>query len=68
LGERVNGKVAPEAANPAPFTPAALIVTDAVPVELKVIDWVVAVLTGTLPKLRLAVLTLNAAIPLVPTL
>jgi hypothetical protein len=34
-------------------------VTGDVPVEVSVNDWVVAVFTVTLPKLRLAVLTVN---------
>jgi hypothetical protein len=46
-------------ANPVPLTVAPLIVKGAVPVEVKVSDFVVAVLSVTLPKTRLVVLTLS---------
>ena len=45
--------------NPAPMIEAELIVTDDVPVEVSVSDSVVAVFTGTFPKLRLLALTVN---------
>jgi hypothetical protein len=54
---------------PAPVIPAELTVTGAVPVDVSVNDCVVAVFTVTLPKLKLAALTVNwglAAAVLVP--
>jgi hypothetical protein len=59
LGVRVSGKLAPESVKPAPLMAAALTVTEAVPVEVNVRVCVVGVFTATLPKLRLAVLTLS---------
>jgi hypothetical protein len=47
---------------PAPVIAAELTVTGAVPVDVKVNDWVVAVFTVTLPKLRLPALTVNCAL------
>ena len=44
---------------PAPVITAELTVTGDVPVEVNVSDWVVDALTVTLPKLRLAALTVN---------
>jgi hypothetical protein len=54
---------------PAPVIVAELIVTGAVPVDVNVSDCVVAVFTVTLPKLRLAALTVDCglgAVVLVP--
>jgi hypothetical protein len=51
--------VAPEIEKPEPETVAELIVTEPVPVELRVTDCVVAVLTDTLPKVRLDAPTLR---------
>jgi len=59
----VKGKVAPETENPAPLTPAALTVTGAAPVELRVTDCVAAAFTPTLPKFRLAALTPSVGVP-----
>jgi hypothetical protein len=59
----VSGKVTPEMEKPAPDTVAELTVTDAVPVEVKVRVWVVAVPTETLPKVRLVALTVNVGVP-----
>ena len=57
----VTGKVLPEIAKPAPVTAAALTVTGAVPVEVKVTACsVVAVFTATLPKVKLVALMLSA--------
>jgi hypothetical protein len=56
FGFSVNGNVAPETVNPAPFTVAALIVTAADPVELNVTVCVAAVFTDTLPNARLVTL------------
>jgi hypothetical protein len=44
---------------PAPVTAAELIVTGAVPVDVRVSDSIVGVFTVALPKLKLAVLTVN---------
>src|ERR1700727_2035160 len=67
LGFRVTGKLPPAMVNPVPVMEAEFTVTGEVPVEVKVIDWVVGEFTVTLPKLRLAVLTescgLRAAVP-----
>ena len=55
-------------AKPTPVIVAELTVTGEVPVEVNVSDCVVAVFTVTLPKLKLAALTLNcglgAAVPI----
>jgi hypothetical protein len=60
-GFNVIGKVAPEIAKPAPVTAAALTVTGAVPVEVKVTGWgVAAVFSTTLPNATLVVLMLSA--------
>jgi len=48
----VRGRAAPESVNPAPETPAALIVTAALPAEESVRVCDEGVLTGTLPKDR----------------
>ena len=61
------GKLPATMEKPVPVMEAELTVTGEVPVEVRVIDWVVCELTVTLPKLRLAVLTescgLGAAVP-----
>jgi hypothetical protein len=59
LGFKVSGKVAPETVKPAPATAIALTVTGALPVEERVRVCAVAVLTFTVPKVRLDGLTLN---------
>jgi len=59
LGFRVRGKLAPETVKLVPAIVAAVTVTDAVPDEVKVSDFVVAVFTFTLPKDRLDELTLS---------
>jgi hypothetical protein len=48
--------------NPAPVIAAEFTVTDAVPVDVSVNDCVVAVFTVTLPKLKLAALTVNCGL------
>ena len=54
------GNVAPDIVKPLPVSVAALIVTGAVPLEVKVTDCgVAAVFTTTLPKARLVALTLS---------
>jgi len=61
-GLSVNGKLAPEATYPVPETVAPLTVTAAVPVDERVNDCVAAELTSTLPKSRVPVLMVNAAV------
>jgi hypothetical protein len=54
---------------PAPVIAAEFTVTGEVPVDVSVNDWVVAVFTATLPKLRLPALIVNcgfAAVPVPP--
>ena len=58
-GLSVTGAVNPDAENPVPLTPIALIVSAAVPVEDSVTACVVAVFTLTLPNARLVVLSCN---------
>ena len=52
----MSGKVAPETVNPSPLTVAAFTVTAAVPDEVSVTVCVAAVLTDTLPNVRLVAL------------
>ena len=59
VGFSVVGTLPPTIVKPAPVIVAEFTVTGAVPVEVSVNDWVVAVFTVTLPKLRLAALTAN---------
>jgi hypothetical protein len=59
FGFRVTGKLPPMIANPAPVIAAEFTVTADVPVEVNVNDCVVDVFTVTLPKLKLAALTVN---------
>ena len=47
---------------PVPVMVAEFTVTGEVPVEVSVTDWVVEVFTVTLPKLRLAALTVNCGL------
>ena len=62
MGLRVSGKLAPETVKPVPVTVAALTVTDAVPVEDRVRDWVAGELRATLPKAMVVVLTLSVGV------
>lgn len=62
MGFKVSGKVTPETEKPAPATVIALMVSGAVPVEVRVRACAVAVLTFTVPKVRLAELTLSVGI------
>ena len=62
VGFSVTGKLPPTIVKPAPVIVAELIVTGEVPVEVSVNDCVVAVFTVTLPKLKLAVLTVNCGL------
>jgi len=56
---RVAGNVAPETEKPVPVTVAALIVTGAVPVELRVTEFVADVFSETFPNDSEPVLTLR---------
>jgi len=62
-GFRVSGKVAPETVKPVPLTVTELMVTGAVPVELRVSDWVVALFSATLPKAMVLALTASVGVP-----
>ena len=68
LGFKVTGNVAPDIVKPVPVNAAELMVTGAVPVEVSVTGCVDAVFTVTLPKVRLAALSVNcglvAAVPI----
>jgi hypothetical protein len=59
VGFSVTGRLPPTIVKPVPVIAAVFTVTGAVPVEVSVNDCVVAVFTVTLPKLRLAALTVN---------
>jgi len=59
LGFRLSGKVAPDTEKPVPLMVAELMDTGAVPVELRVSDWVAALLSATLPKAMVLALTVN---------
>jgi len=61
-GFSVTGKLLPTIVKPVPVIAAELTVTGDVPVEVNVNDWVVEVFTVTLPKLRLAALTLSCGL------
>jgi hypothetical protein len=61
-GFNVAGKFPPTIVNPEPLIVAEFTVTDEVPVDVNVSDWVVAVSTVTLPKLKLAALTDNCGL------
>ncbi|MFZ0745992.1 MAG: hypothetical protein WAM85_16395 [Terracidiphilus sp.] len=59
FGLKVTGKVAPDIVKPVPVSAAALIVTGALPVEVKVTDCVDGVFSATFPKANVAVLMLR---------
>jgi hypothetical protein len=59
VGFNVTGRLAPTIVKPAPVIAAEFTVTGDVPVDVSVNDCVVAVFNVTLPKLRLAALTVN---------
>jgi hypothetical protein len=59
VGFRVSGRLPPTIEKPAPEIDAEFTVTGDVPVDVSVNDCVVAVLTVTLPKLRVAALIVN---------
>ena len=58
----VTGRLPPTMEKPVPVMAAELTVTGEVPVDVNVTDWVVDVFTVTLPKLRLAVLSVNCGL------
>ena len=58
-GFRVSGKLTPEMLKPDPVTLPALIVSGAVPEEVRVTDWVEVEFTVTSPKLRLLALKVS---------
>ena len=62
LGFKVTGNVAPDMVKPVPVSAAELIVTGAIPVEVRVTGCVDAVFTDTLPNVRLAVLSVNCGL------
>ena len=62
VGFSVTGTLPPTIVKPLPVIAAVLTVTGAVPVEVSVNVCVVAVFTVTLPKLRLAALTVNCGL------
>ena len=59
LGFSVSGNLAPETLKSEPIAVAELIVTGADPVEVRVIDFVEATFSGTLPKVTDVGLTVN---------
>ncbi len=56
--------MAPETVKPVPVTVAELTVTDAVPEEVKVTEWVDGVLMSTSPKAMVVALTVSVGVPL----
>jgi hypothetical protein len=62
VGFSVTGKLPPTIVKPVPVIAAELTVTGAVPVDVSVNDWVVAVFTVTLPKLNVAALIVNCGL------
>jgi hypothetical protein len=62
VGFNVTGRLLPTIVKPVPVIAAELTVTGAVPVEVSVNDCIVAVFTVTLPKLKVAVLTVNCGL------
>ena len=70
FGFKVTGKVAPDMVKPVPVKSAELMVTGAVPLDVKVTGWVEAVFTVTSPKVRVPALSvscgLSAVVPVPP--
>ena len=62
VGLNVAGRLPPTIAKPVPVIAAEFTVTGDVPVDVSVSDCVVVVFTVTLPKLRLAALTVNCGL------
>jgi hypothetical protein len=61
-GFSVNGGLIPDSENPAPVTETPLIVRAAVPDDVTVTDWLVAVFSRSVPKVRLVELRLRPAV------
>lgn len=59
-GVRVSGVLTPEALKPVPLRASPLMVTGAVPEEVRVTGWVAGVLSWTVPNAILLVLTVSA--------
>ncbi len=59
----MTGKVPPVIEKPAPDNDAEFTVTEVVPVDVSVTDWVAGELSTTLPKDRLVALTLKVDVP-----
>jgi hypothetical protein len=62
VGFSVTGKLPPTIVKPVPVIAAELTVTGDVPLDVSVNDWVVAVFTVTLPKLKVAALIVNCGL------
>jgi hypothetical protein len=62
VGFSVTGKVPPTIVKPVPVIAAEFTLIGEVPVEVSVNDWVVAVFTVTLPKLKVAALIVNCGL------
>ena len=62
---RVSGKLTPDILKPVPASVPVLMVSAAVPEEVRVTDWLAVALTFTVPKLRLVALSpsVGAAAP-----
>ena len=63
LGFRVTGKLMPGPLKPVPATEAPLMVSGAVPDEVRTTDWVAAVFTATSPNATLVDCRLRAGVP-----
>ena len=61
-GFSVNGALIPDTENPAPVTETPLMVSPAVPDDVTVTDWLVAVFSRSVPKARLVELRLRPAV------
>src|SRR5258708_15582235 len=62
IGFSVTGTLPPTMVKPTPVIAAVFTVTGAVPVEVSVNDWVVALFAVTLPKLKVAALMVNCGL------
>ena len=59
----MTGNVIPDIVNPSPVVVAMLMVTGAVPTDVKVTDWVADVFIWTEPKAKLVELMLRTGVP-----
>ncbi len=62
-GVNVDRRMGPASENPAPVTVAEMMVTDAVPVDVKVTVWVAIVFSATLPNPTLVALMPSVGVP-----